>query len=137
MNDIVATLKRGGVVLMPTDTIYGLHALATNVDAVRRIVEMKGRGDEKPFVVIGSSRAQLEQLGAIFSDELRPALDELWPGPLTAIVPLRQPIAASNTAAATPSIRPGSQPCSSDTPCRYGPAGASASKEMLHATSLW
>lgn len=99
MNDDVAqTLLRGGVVLLPTDTIYGLHALADDANAIKRIVEMKGRGEDKPFVVVGASIEQLEQLGSIFTGDTRRALGELWPGPLTAIVPLRRPIAASRGA---------------------------------------
>lgn len=98
MTSIADTLLGGGIVLMPTDTIYGLHALANDARAIKRIVDMKGRGEDKPFVVIGASRTQLEELGATFDDETKRAVDELWPGPLTAIVPLRQPIAASRGA---------------------------------------
>ena len=96
---IASILLGGGVVLMPTDTIYGLHALADHADAVQRIVDMKGRGEDKPFVVVGSSIEQLEELGATFSKSAREILDQLWPGPLTAIVPLRASIAASRGAA--------------------------------------
>ena len=93
-----ATLQRRGVVLLPTDTIYGLHALAGNADAVQRIVDIKGRGEDKPFVVIAASAAQLEHLGATLGARTRAILDDLWPGPLTAVVPIRQPIAASRGA---------------------------------------
>ncbi|GAC1432669.1 MAG: hypothetical protein NVSMB68_05110 [Thermoanaerobaculia bacterium] len=98
MIDIAATLLSGGVVLMPTDTIYGLHALADHPHAVRRITEIKGRGEDKPFVVIGASIEQLERLGAIFTDRTRGILRDLWPGPVTAVVALREPIAASRGA---------------------------------------
>ena len=99
MTSIATILLGGGVVLMPTDTIYGLHALADHANAIQRIVDMKGRGEQKPFVVIGSSIEQLETLGATFSGSTREILDQLWPGPLTAIVPLRSAIAASRGAA--------------------------------------
>jgi L-threonylcarbamoyladenylate synthase len=96
--EAAATLQRRGVVLLPTDTIYGLHALAGNADAVQRIVDIKGRGEDKPFVVIAASAAQLEHLGVTFGARTRAILDDLWPGPLTAVVPIRQPIAASRGA---------------------------------------
>lgn len=96
--EAAATLQRRGVVLLPTDTIYGLHALAGNADAVQRIVDIKGRSEDKSFVVIAASAAQLEHLGATFSPRTRAILDDLWPGPLTAVVPIRQPIAASRGA---------------------------------------
>ncbi len=95
---VAAVLARGGVVLLPTDTIYGLHALANDAGAVQRIVDIKGRGEDKPFVVIGASREQLERMGAIFNDNARRVVDALWPAPLTAVVPLREPIAASRGA---------------------------------------
>ena len=98
MTDIASILLGGGVVLMPADTIYGLHALAGHAHAIQRIVEIKGRADDKPFVVIGASIEQLEQLGAAFSAPTKKILRQLWPGPLTAIVPLREPVAASRGA---------------------------------------
>ncbi len=98
LGEIADVLERGGVVLMPTDTIYGLHAMAADPKAVRRLMEIKGRDESKPFIVIGASREQLEQLGATFTPRARAAVDELWPGPLTAIVPLRNVVAASRGA---------------------------------------
>ena len=94
----IRALEHGGVVLMPTDTIYGLHAIANNADAIERIVEIKGRSEEKSFVVIGASIAQLESQGCVFSKHARAVVEELWPAPLTAIVALRTNIAASRGA---------------------------------------
>jgi len=82
LDEIADVLRAGGVALLPTDTIYGLHAVATNEQAVARIRSMKERGDDKPFVVIASSADQLEKLGAAIPDALR----QIWPAPLTAIV---------------------------------------------------
>ena len=92
---IAQLLQGGGIVLLPTDTIYGLHALAGDEDAVTRLVAAKGRDADKPFVVLGASLEQLEAAGARFNDRARAALTELWPGPITAVVPLASPIAAS------------------------------------------
>jgi len=80
--EIAEILLRGGVALLPTDTIYGLHAVATNEAAVARIAELKGRGDDKPFVVIAASAAQLRDFGA----EVPADLETLWPAPLTAVL---------------------------------------------------
>lgn len=88
-------LASGGVVLLPTDTIYGLHGLATSPAAISRIAAIKGRDDDKPFVVLASSISQVEALGARIADDVRRVLDQLWPGPLTAILSLENPIAAS------------------------------------------
>jgi len=97
--EIEQLLHAGGVVLLPTDTIYGLHALATDESAVARVAEIKGRADTKPFVVLGNSLAQLEEIGIDVRADVRNALQALWPAPLTAILPLRHPIPASRGAA--------------------------------------
>jgi tRNA threonylcarbamoyl adenosine modification protein (Sua5/YciO/YrdC/YwlC family) len=97
--DAIAQLLRGGgVALLPTDTIYGLHALAGDDAAVARLVSIKARDAGKPFVILGASLEQLEEAGARFNDRARAALSELWPGPITAVVPLAAPIAASRGA---------------------------------------
>lgn len=98
LNEIAKILSNGAVVLMPTDTIYGLHALATNEDAVARVADIKGREETKPFIVLASSIEQLAPLGIIAERETLDALASIWPAPLTAILPLREPIAASRGA---------------------------------------
>ena len=95
LEDIAGTLTAGGVVLLPTDTIYGLHALASNDEAVQRIAAMKGREDTKPFVVIGPSLESFAEVGIDAPPDVRTLLESLWPAPLTAILPLRRPISAS------------------------------------------
>lgn len=99
LSEIARLLQAGKVVLLPTDTIYGLHALALDDDAVARIIEIKGREETKPFIVLASSIAQLPQLGISADPDLLRSLDTIWPAPLTAILPLVRPIAASRGAA--------------------------------------
>jgi len=82
LDELADVLKRGGVALLPTDTIYGLHALAGDERAIARIKTMKGRGEDKPFVVIASSIGQLAALGAT----VPAGLAEVWPAPLTAVL---------------------------------------------------
>jgi L-threonylcarbamoyladenylate synthase len=79
---IAAILQRGGVALLPTDTIYGLHAVATDEAAVARIAELKGREENKPFVVIAASAEQLRDFGAAVPE----SLESVWPAPLTAVL---------------------------------------------------
>jgi L-threonylcarbamoyladenylate synthase len=98
LNEIAKSLSSGAVVLMPTDTIYGLHALAGDESAVARIGEIKGREETKPFIVLAASMDQLEPLGILAPSKTLEALALLWPAPLTAILPLAAPIAASRGA---------------------------------------
>lgn len=80
--EIVELIRSGGLVLLPTDTIYGLHALATDPRAVERLAQIKGREEGKPFIVIAASADQIESLGA----SVPPIVREIWPAPLTAIL---------------------------------------------------
>jgi tRNA threonylcarbamoyl adenosine modification protein (Sua5/YciO/YrdC/YwlC family) len=79
---IADVFARGGVVLLPTDTIYGLHASASNDDAVQRIAAMKGRPGEKPFITLAASIADVTELGCGVPD----VLNDIWPAPMTAIL---------------------------------------------------
>lgn len=87
LHEIAQSLAGGSVILMPTDTIYGLHAVATNDIALNRIAEIKGRDDSKPFIVLAASVDQLADLGISADPDLLTRLASIWPAPLTAILP--------------------------------------------------
>jgi L-threonylcarbamoyladenylate synthase len=82
----VTTVQAGGLVVMPTDTVYGLGADAFSPDAVAALLAAKGRGRSMPPpVLVGSVRAAAaltETLGAFGQD----LIDEFWPGPLTLVL---------------------------------------------------
>jgi L-threonylcarbamoyladenylate synthase len=120
LNEIAQLLRAGKVLLMPTDTIYGLHALATDQAAVDRIAEMKGREDTKPFIVLASSIDQLTEIGIEAEIDLLRRLDAIWPAPLTAILPLRQPIPPSR-GTSTLAVRIPALPWLRDLVTRTGP----------------
>jgi len=82
LDELANVLRSGGVALLPTDTIYGLHAVASDDQAIARIRAMKGRDGDKPFVIIASSIEQLRALGAVVPE----SLSGIWPAPLTAIL---------------------------------------------------
>jgi L-threonylcarbamoyladenylate synthase len=81
----VTTVKADGLVVLPTDTVYGLGADAFSPDAVAALLAAKGRGrNMPPPVLVGSVRAAsalAESLGAFGQD----LIDEFWPGPLTLV----------------------------------------------------
>ena len=78
----------GEPVAVPTETVYGLAADATNADAVARIYQAKGRPSFNPLIVHVPDLAAAERIGE-FSDEARGLAHEHWPGPLTLVAPLR------------------------------------------------
>lgn len=77
----------GEPVAVPTETVYGLAADATNAEAVARIYQAKGRPSFNPLIVHVPDLAAARQIGD-FSDEAVALAHEHWPGPLTLVVPL-------------------------------------------------
>ena len=86
MNEVVAALRDGGVVVIPTDTVYGLACLPRLGDAVHSIFELKGRPDDKPLPVLGDGVGALEAV-AVFDDRAAELARRFWPGPLTLVLP--------------------------------------------------
>src|SRR3954470_23874470 len=76
----------GEPVAMPTETVYGLAADATDEAAVARIYAAKGRPSFNPLIVHVLDLARAERIGR-FSDTARRLAAEHWPGPLTLVVP--------------------------------------------------
>jgi L-threonylcarbamoyladenylate synthase len=92
-------IAAGQTVAMPTETVYGLAADATNGEAVARIYEAKGRPGFNPLIVHVKDLSQAAEI-AVFDHEARQLAARHWPGPLTLVLPLRKdaPIAALVTA---------------------------------------
>ena len=80
-----AAIAAGDLVVLPTDTVYGLAADAFSADAVQRLVAAKGRGRDMPPPVLIGSPATLEALAVEVPTWLRAMTADLWPGPLTVI----------------------------------------------------
>ncbi len=83
----VAVLQRGGLVAFPTDTVYGVGALAFAGEAVQRLYEVKGRSAEKAIAVLVAREADLAQVAAALTPSARALALRFWPGPLTLVVP--------------------------------------------------
>jgi L-threonylcarbamoyladenylate synthase len=83
----VAALRRGEVIGLPTETVYGLAADATNDRAVRKIFAIKRRPSEHPLIIHIATIAQLESLASSVSPACRALIEYAWPGPLTVVVP--------------------------------------------------
>lgn len=88
LRESMAVLSAGLPAAIPTETVYGLAADATNPDAISRIYEMKGRPRFNPLICHVSDMAMAERY-VIFDPVSRALADAFWPGPLTLILPLR------------------------------------------------
>lgn len=97
--DAAMLLRGGGLVAVPTETVYGLAARADSDEAVASIYRAKGRPDFNPLIVHVADLAQAERL-ASFEDRARALAARFWPGALTMVLPRRDdaPLAAAVTA---------------------------------------
>ena len=86
--DAAAVIAAGGPVAIPTETVYGLAADATDSRAVAGIYAAKGRPSFNPLIVHVLDRAAAERI-ALFDDAAGLLADAFWPGPLTLVLPLR------------------------------------------------
>ncbi|ROS54655.1 L-threonylcarbamoyladenylate synthase [Frigoribacterium sp. PhB24] len=78
-------IGRGELVVLPTDTVYGVAADAFDPTAVQRLLDAKGRGRQSPPPVLIKGQETLAALTDRVPEVVRPLLDEFWPGPLTVI----------------------------------------------------
>jgi L-threonylcarbamoyladenylate synthase len=83
-----AILRHGGLVALPTETVYGLGGNALDADAVRAIFEAKGRPADDPVIVHLASAINLDHV-AVPNPAARRLAERFWPGPLTLVLPKR------------------------------------------------
>lgn len=80
-------LKKGGVIVIPTDTIYGIVGSVFSKKAVERIYKVRGRDEKKPCIILVSSFEQLSKLGINISKEEKKSLIKFWPGKVSVVLP--------------------------------------------------
>jgi L-threonylcarbamoyladenylate synthase len=90
----VAALKRGDVIVFPTETLYGLGANALDSDAVERVFRLKGRDPKNPIPVLVSNQEMLLTLIVEIPTIAKMLMSRFWPGPLTLVLPARRDIPA-------------------------------------------
>lgn len=82
----VNVLRRGGVLIYPTETVYGLGCDPFQESPVRRIQKLKGReGSGNPFLILVPGFPDAERMSVKISDTARSLMDAFWPGPLTLV----------------------------------------------------
>lgn len=80
-------LLEGKLVVLPTETVYGLAADAANPEAVHRIFSAKGRPSDNPLIVHVGFMESIANWASEIPDELEPLARAFWPGPLTVVLP--------------------------------------------------
>lgn len=93
----------GKIICFPTDTVYGVGALANDESAIKKIYKMKNRSDNKPLPILCSKVSQVEEY-AYISKKARTLMEKYWPGALTIILNKKEG-AFDNIAEATLAFR--------------------------------
>jgi len=93
-----SALREGGVIVFPTDTLYGLAADARNPRAVEAVFRVKGRAPAEPLPLVAADAGQVEREAAVMSPLARRLAERFWPGPLTLVVAARASLAPAVTA---------------------------------------
>ena len=84
---VAQELRAGGVVALPTETVYGLAANAFDPEAVQRIFEIKGRPAHNPIIVHVDSLEMARKCAALWTPDAQKLANAFWPGPLTIVLP--------------------------------------------------
>lgn len=85
LGDVARTIERGGIVAFPTDTTYGFAASVWCEPAIARLRSIKGRGQEKSFVVVAADLDSVAELAVEIGPAHRRLMETYWPGPLTIV----------------------------------------------------
>ncbi len=98
-------LQNGGIVAFPTDTVYGLGALAFNNDAIESIYTAKDRPIEKAIPILIGDLSDLDKIAGSIPDMALCFAARFWPGPLTCIIPKKQTLPPAVSATSTVAVR--------------------------------
>jgi L-threonylcarbamoyladenylate synthase len=99
------TIRNGGVVALPTDTVYGIACAVTHPAAIKQLYAIKERDALKAIPVLVGDLQQVEKLTANFTKQAERLSKELWPGALTIIVPKAEHLPVELSAYDTVGIR--------------------------------
>lgn len=133
IDEAVAAVRRGGLVVIPTETVYGLAADAARPHAVARIFELKGRESSKALQVLVPGAEWLEEW-AQPGTEARALAAAFWPGPLTLVVRAGPRAPAAVVSDGTIGLRVPGHPSALEVLRRTGPLAASSANRSGEAT---
>ena len=88
INNAISTIKKGGIVVFPTDTVYGIGCDPYNQNAVKSIYKIKNRISSKLFPILGFSKKELSEI-AFFDERANKIAEKYWPGEITLVLKLK------------------------------------------------
>ena len=90
LDECVEIIKKGGLVIFPTETVYGIGTNAYCEDSVKKIYEVKQRPDEKPLSILVSDISEISKYGYVDNENEKKIIEKFMPGPLTIILKKRE-----------------------------------------------
>ena len=129
VEEAVRALHDAQVVVVPTDTVYGVAARLADADAVARLFAVKRRPQHVALPVLVGSLAQIADLGVDWSDDAQRLADRFWPGALTIVVAAPPAVAARVGARSTLGVRHARQPQLSSIIAQCGPLAVTSANE--------
>lgn len=110
VNDAVNVLKLGGVIAIPTDTVYGIAADPFNPDAVQKLYTIKGRPEDKPIPLVLGSVDDVHSVSQNLPPFFFHLTEKFWPGGLTIIVQAKELLPELTAGGTTVGLRIPNQP---------------------------
>lgn len=86
LKDIAQIIKKGGIVIFPTETVYGIGVNGLDAKAIEKLYQVKQRPKEKPITLLVNSMEMIEQVATEITQVERKIIQEFFPGPLTIIL---------------------------------------------------
>ena len=96
LDEAAALLRRGELVAFPTETVYGLGAIATKEQAVAKVFQAKGRPSDNPLIVHVKDAQQVLDYATEVPKLAKDLMERFWPGPLTIILPVKAGVFPAN-----------------------------------------
>lgn len=91
INNLVETILFGGLVVMPTDTVFGIVASAFNKKTVERLYEVRGRDENKPCIILCAELSDLDKFDIKLNDFQKSVLGKVWPNSVSVVVDCPSP----------------------------------------------
>jgi len=85
--NLIDSLKKGGLAVLPTDTLYGIHASALDQKSVENVYRIRKRAPEKPFIILIGSIDQIKLFGIKIDGQTKNIMNNYWPGKLSIVLP--------------------------------------------------
>ena len=86
---VAELLKNGGVIIYPTETVYGIGCLAANIEGIERIAELKRSPEGTTYLILIRDAERMSRYAATIPDLAKKLAKRFWPGPLTLVLPAK------------------------------------------------